>query len=114
MHYAHHLLSDCLQLFLSTASGDPARSIERQQDSGYDVIESGEQVMDDAASDSDLVAVLVASVAAVAVMAIALALFCVLRKKVKKQEDMKKVAGHVPSSSVEMSGVARTTAPIPV
>jgi len=97
------------------ASGSPARSIERLQDSGYDVIESGEQVMDDAASDSDLVAVLVASLAAVAVMAIALALFFVLRKKkVKKQEDMKKVDGHVLSSSVEMSDTARTTAPIRV
>jgi len=38
----------------------------------------------------------------------------VLRKKKVKKEDMKKVDGHVPSSSVEMSDTARTTAPIPV
>jgi len=97
------------------ASGDPARSIERRKDSGYDVIESGEQVMDDAAADSDWMAVLVASLAVVAVMAIALALFFVLRKKeVKKQEDMKKVAGHVPSSSMEMRDTHRPTAPVSV
>jgi len=35
----------------------------------------------------------------------------VLRKK-KVKEDMKRVDGHVPSSSVEMSDTARATAPI--
>merc|ERR1712087_791823 len=97
------------------ASGDPARIIERQRDAGYDAIESGEQVMSDAAEDSNLM-VFVASLAVVAVMAIAVVLYCVLRKKeVKEEEEEKKTGdGHVPSSSIEMSDAPRPTAPVSV
>jgi len=112
-HYSSH--DYCYDPAKADASGDPARSIERQQDSGYDVIESGEQVMNDAAEDSHLMAVLLASLAVVAVMAIAVVLYCVLRKKeVKVEEEKKTVDGHVPSSSIEMSDAPRPTAPISV
>jgi len=97
----------------TTATGAGARSIEKEQDLGFDVIDSD----DEAAEDSqDLAAVLSAALAFVAVVVIGVALFYALRTKdgKAKKEEEKAVADEmfaekdVPGASVEMS----TDAPI--
>merc|ERR1712204_121139 len=67
-----------------------ARSIEKEQDMGYGVVGSGDEVKDEAAED--FAAVLAASLAFVAVVVIGVALFYALRAKDGKVEKVEKVA----------------------
>jgi len=83
----------------ATDSGHDARSVERLQDPGFDVIESDEG--DEQAVESTAAA-WVASLASIGVVAVAV-VFYVLRRKSSKEKD-------APNSSVEMS----TSAPISV
>lgn len=65
----------------TTANVGNARSIEKEQDMGYDVVDSGDEVKDGAADSQDLAAVLAASFAFVAVVVIGMALFYAMRTK---------------------------------
>lgn len=97
----------------TTGTGANARSIEKEQDLGYDLIDSD----DEAAEDSqDLAAVLGAVLAFVAVVAIGVALFYALRVKdgkAKKEEkavaDEMIVEEDVPDASAEMVTDAPST-----
>merc|ERR1712013_230848 len=88
---------------------DSARNVEKEQHSGYEVIDSG----DEAAEDSqDLVAVLAAALAFVAVVVIGVALCYALRTKNGKAEkvsDDMNVEENVPDATVEMVVAASST-----
>jgi len=93
----------------STPLDYAARSIEKDQHLGYDVVDSG----DEAAEDSlDLAAVLAASLACVAVVVIGVALFYALRRKngkAQKVSDEMIVKEDVPNDTVEMFVEAPST-----
>lgn len=86
-----------------------ARSIEKDQHLGYDVVDSGDEAADDSL---DLAAVLAASLACVAVVVIGVALFYALRRKNGKAEkvsDEMIVEEDVPDDTVEMFVEAPST-----
>merc|ERR1711971_973931 len=86
----------------SQDTADPARSVDRQQDPGFDAVASDEQEMPDAQPDTLFVDVLVAALVIIAVAIIAVLLFRALSKK-KMDKAVADIDEHVASSSVEMS-----------